>query len=142
MVLNSVNVLLVEDNPADTHLIIDYFKDDKSNFKIDCVADGAQALEYLNQKGAYKNVSIPDIIILDMNLPKIEGMEVLKIIKADDNLNKVPVIIFGTSNDPIEIKKAYKNHANCYIVKPLNLDKLEHKLECIKQFWLNIVTIP
>ncbi|MGZ7159398.1 MAG: response regulator [Methanobacterium sp.] len=140
--LISAKILLVEDNPADARLIIDYFKKSGSKIKIEHLVNGADALDYLYQKGKYKNTSLPHIIILDMNLPKVEGMTVLKTIKEDKNLINIPVIVFGTSNDPLEVKKAYKLHANCYIVKPLDFDEFNNVLKYIEQFWINLVNLP
>ncbi|MGB9936589.1 MAG: response regulator [Methanobacterium sp.] len=139
--LVSVKILLVEDNPADSDLILNYFKN-SDDIQIELVVDGAEALDYLYGRKNHVDVSLPDIIILDMNLPKIDGMAVLETIKDYNNLKNIPVIVFGTSNDSEEIKNAYKAHANCYIVKPINFDKLNNILECIENFWTRIVILP
>ncbi|MGZ7117315.1 MAG: response regulator [Methanobacterium sp.] len=138
--MGPVKILLVEDNPADARLITDYFE--KSGTKIKHVTDGAEALDYLYQRGEYQNASLPQIVILDMNIPKVDGMTVLETIKDDENLNKIAVIVFGTSGDSKEVKKAYKSYANCYIVKPIDYDDFENKLESIAEFWLKMVTLP
>lgn len=140
--MRPIGVLLVEDNPADLNLIRGYFRDSGFNLTLEHVVDGAEALNYLYQKEKYENVSLPDIIVLDLNLPKIDGMKVLEIIKDDSNLKKIPVIVFGTSSDPTEVKKAYKNYSNCYIVKPIDFIQFENKLRSIEQFWFEIVTLP
>ena len=140
--LKSAKILLVEDNPADARPIIDYFNNSEDSIVIKHLEDGAKCLNYLHQKGNYKNDSLPDIIILDMNLPKIEGMKVLEEIKEDDNLRRIPVIIFGTSNDPLEVKKAYTNFANCYVVKPLDFNRFNKIMKCIDEFWLKTVILP
>jgi two-component system, chemotaxis family, response regulator Rcp1 len=136
-----MKILLVEDNPADARLFTDFFND-SFNIKIAHVGDGALALDYLYHKGTYLDVSLPDIIVLDLNLPKIGGMHILELIKEDDKLKKIPVIVLGTSNEPKEIKRAYNSHANCYIVKPIDFDHLRDVLKSIEGFWFNIVTLP
>jgi DNA-binding response OmpR family regulator len=136
-----MNVLLVEDNPGDARLFTDFFNDSKSYIKIEHVSDGAAALDYLYQKGAYKGVSLPDIIVLDLNLPKIGGMHILELIKEDNDLKKIPVIILGTSDEADEVKKAYDMHANCYIVKPIDFDHFLEVVKSIETFW-TMVTLP
>ena len=142
MRLMHVNMLLVEDNPADANLIINHFKNSKDDITINHVVDGAEALDYLYQREDYKTASFPDIVILDMNLPKINGMTVLKTMKADDKLKRVPVIVFGTSDDSNEVMEAYKAQANCYIVKPIDYDNLNNTLKRVENFWINIVRLP
>jgi CheY-like chemotaxis protein len=136
-----MNFLLVEDNPGDARLFMDYFSDSKSYIKIEYVSDGALALDYLYQKGTYEQVSLPDIIVLDLNLPKIGGMHILDTIKKDADLKKIPVIVLGTSNEAGEVKKAYDSHANCYIVKPIDFNHLMDVLKSIEGFW-TMVTLP
>jgi CheY-like chemotaxis protein len=135
-------MLLVEDNPADARLIIDHFKNSSTKTDITHIKNGAEALDYIYQKGNYKNAPLPNIIILDMNLPKVEGGIVLETIKNDRNLKNIPVIIFGTSNDSKEVKDAYNSHANCYIVKPIDYDNFNIILNCIENFWINLVKLP
>jgi DNA-binding response OmpR family regulator len=136
-----VKILLVEDNPGDARLFTDFFKDSQFNIKIEHVMDGALALDYLYQKGAYKDVSLPDIIVLDLNLPKIGGIHILELIKEDDDLKKIPVIILGTSDEAGEVKRAYDMHANCYIVKPIDFDHFLEVVKSIEGFW-TMVTLP
>ncbi len=136
-----MKVLLVEDNPGDARLFKDFFKDSKSYIKIEHVSDGALALDYLYQKGAYTGVSLPDIIVLDLNLPKVGGMHILELIKEDDDLKKIPVIILGTSDEAGEVKRAYDMHANCYIVKPIDFDHFLEVVKSIEEFW-TMVTLP
>jgi len=138
--LRSVDILLVEDNPADARIVTDYFKSSKINIKH--VTDGSKALDYIYQREDYENASLPDIIILDINLPRLGGMAVLKTIKKDKNLKRIPVIVFGTSGDSKEVKNTYKYDANCYIIKPLDYDHFDIVLGCIEKFWINIATIP
>lgn len=137
-----MKILLVEDNPGDARLFKDFFKDSKFNIIVDHVGDGAAALDYLHQKEKYESISLPDIIVLDLNLPKIGGIHILQVIKEDDNLKRIPVIVLGTSNEPGEIKKAYDSHANCYIVKPIDFDHLMGVLKSIEGFWVDIVKLP
>ena len=138
--LKFVDILLVEDNPADARIINDYFE--SSNVNIKHVTDGFKALDYIYQKGRYKNVSLPDIVFLDINMPKVNGMTVLKTIKKDENLKKIPVIVLGTSGDSKEVKSAYESNANCYITKPIDYDHFDTILGCIEKFWTKIATIP
>ena len=136
-----MKVLLVEDNPGDARLFTDFFNDSKFNIKVEHVGDGAAALDYLYQKGAYEGVSLPDIIVLDLNLPKVGGMHILELIKEDDDLKKIPVIILGTSDEAGEVKRAYDMHANCYIVKPIDFDHFLEVVKSIEEFW-TMVTLP
>jgi len=99
-------------------------------------------LEYLYQKGNYKNTSLPDIVILDINLPQVGGMTVLETVKEDERFRVIPVIIFGTSGDQNEVKEAYSDYANCYIVKPVDYDKLSDIMKGIEKFWFEVVTLP
>lgn len=139
--LNNAEILLVEDNPADTRMIRDYFSE-AFNIDIKHFADGGEVLDYLYQEKFYDDDKLPAFIILDINLPKIDGLSVLKKIKNDSKLKKIPVIAFGTSSDPLEIKKVYDYHANCFIVKPIDYDELNEILNCIGKFWLNLTELP
>lgn len=136
---NPVKILVVEDNPADARLIIDHFTNCNKNIEIKHVTDGSKALEILSEES---NKDIPDLMILDMNLPKVDGMAVLKKIKEDEELNKIAVIVFGTSNERIEVKNAYKSRANCYIVKPIDFDQFNDVLSSIEQLWIDMVKFP
>ncbi|MGZ7067664.1 MAG: response regulator [Methanobacterium sp.] len=137
-----VKVLLVEDNPADTRLIMDHLRKSEVNIVINHVKDGAEALDCLHQRRCYEDVSLPDVVILDMNLPKVDGMTVLKAIKEDEVFNRIVVIVFGTSDNAKEVKKAYMKRANCYIVKPLDYDHLNDVLSSIEDFWFKYTTLP
>lgn len=138
--LNSVKILLVEDNPADARLIIDYFQEN-CNIPIKHFNDGTEILDYLFQEDVY-NGNLPYFIILDLNLPKVNGLDVLKNIKNDSKLRRIPVVVFGTSNDPTEIKEVYKNYATGYIVKPVDFDEFNSTLKRIGRYWLQIVKLP
>ena len=136
-----VKILLVEDNPADARLIVEVFKDfKKSNIHI--VEDGVAAMDFLNKKGEYENVPRPDIILLDLNLPKKDGREVLKEIKEDPELRCIPVVILTTSSAIEDIIKTYSNYANCYITKPVDFDQFLKVVQSIENFWLTIVKLP
>jgi len=139
--LNIVDILLVEDNPADARLIINHFKNSPYNIIIRNL-DGAAALNYLDQIETHKNTMLPDIIILEMDSLKVKGMKLIEKIKEDKNLRKTPVIIFGTSNDSNEIKRAFKHHNNFYIVKSVNYDDFNDALSFIERFWVYMVKTP
>jgi DNA-binding response OmpR family regulator len=135
-----MKILLVEDNPADARLFMDYYSDSKF-IGVDHVSDGARALDYLYQKSEYEGVSLPDIIVLDLNLPKIKGLSVLELIKDDDDLKRIPVIVLGTSDEEEEVKRAYDSYASCYIVKPIDFDHFLEVVRSIEEFW-TMATIP
>ncbi|HET7818307.1 MAG TPA: response regulator, partial [Bacteroidia bacterium] len=117
---NTIDILLVEDNPGDIRLTLEALKDGKINNKIDVVTDGEQAINYLKGKGEFEGKTLPDLILLDLNLPKLNGREVLAVIKADEALMHIPVIILTTSKAEDDILKSYQHHANCYITKPVD----------------------
>src|SRR6266699_3896689 len=119
----AIEILLVEDNPGDSRLTLETFKEGKviNNFTV--LSDGVEALAYLRRQGTYANSTAPDLIMLDLNLPKKDGREVLKEIKADERLKLIPVVVLTTSASQDDILRAYGNHANCYITKPVDLDQ-------------------
>jgi chemotaxis family two-component system response regulator Rcp1 len=137
-----VEVLLVEDNPGDVRLTQEAFKDGRMLVNLNVASDGAEALEYLYRKGKFTNAERPDLILLDLNLPKKNGREVLTEIKADPDLRRVPVIVMTTSKAEQDIYKAYNLNANCYISKPVELDEFLNVVRSIEDFWLTIVTLP
>ena len=137
-----VEILLVEDNPADARLVVEVFKDFSVKNKIHVVVDGIAAMDFLNKKGEYKNVPRPDIILLDLNLPRKDGREVLKEIKEDEELRCIPVVILTTSSAKEDIIKTYSNHANCYITKPVDFDQFLKVVQSIENFWLTVVKLP
>ncbi len=138
----SINILLVEDNPADVRLTQEVLKEGKINNKLNVVYDGEEAIQYLHKEGPFADAELPDIILLDLNLPKIDGREVLEHIKKDDNLKRIPVIVLTTSDAQADILKMYENHANCYITKPVDFDEFISVVKSIEEFWLNIVKLP
>lgn len=137
-----ISILLVEDNPGDVRLIQEVFEDGKIFNNLDITRDGEEAIEYLHQKGVYKNTPRPDLILLDLNLPKKNGTEVLTEIKSDDRLMRIPVIILTASKAEEDIARAYNHHANCYLTKPIDLNQFINVVQQIKTFWLSIVQLP
>jgi two-component system, chemotaxis family, response regulator Rcp1 len=136
------NILLIEDNPGDILLTKEAFKECKQCHKIEAVKDGVEALKYLRKQGRYVNSADPDIILLDLNLPKKDGREVLVEIKADCNLRTIPVIILSTSRNMQDIFTSYSLKANCYITKPVELDNFIKIITSIDKFWLKTVKLP
>ncbi|WP_414469420.1 response regulator [Methanobacterium sp. ACI-7] len=140
--LKAVKVLLIEDNPADARLVKEVFKDFKIDNKLYVVDDGVKAIDFLNHEGEYNDVPVPDLIMLDLNLPRKDGREVLAEIKQDENLKFIPVVILTTSSDKTDIINTYKNHANCFITKPVDFEQFMIVLNSIEDFWLTIVKLP
>ena len=138
----SIEILLVEDNPGDVRLTQEAFKTGKVNNELHVAWDGEEAMAFLNREGEYKDAPRPDIILLDLNLPKKDGREVLKEIKSDKNLRRIPVVVLTTSSSEEDILKTYNLHANCYITKPVDLEKFLSIVQYIEDFWLSIVKLP
>jgi CheY-like chemotaxis protein len=138
----SAKILLVEDNPGDVRLTREALKEGKILNELSVVEDGVEALAYLRREGRYTEAERPDLILLDLNLPKKDGREVLEEIKGDNSLKKIPVVILTTSAAERDILKAYDLHANCYITKPVDLDQFIHVVQLIEDFWLTIVKLP
>jgi len=138
----AINILLVEDNAADVRLTEEAFKDAKVLNKIHVVNDGVEALRFLRQEGEYADVPFPDLILLDLNLPKKDGREVLADIKSDELLCKIPVVVLTTSQAEQDILKSYELHANCYVTKPVDFDQFTEIVNSIESFWLTIVRLP
>ena len=139
---NSVNILLVEDNPGDVRLTKEAFKEAKVNNNLHIVSDGVEALDFLRRKGKYIGAPRPDIILLDLNMPKKNGREVLAEIKADPDLMRIPVLVLTISQAEEDILKSYNLHANCYIQKPVDINKFIDVVKSIEGFWLTIVKLP
>lgn len=136
-----VNILLVEDNPADARLIEEVFKDIDLNNRIYIVKDGVDAMNFLYKKNEFREVPRPEIILLDLNLPRKDGREVLKEIKNDEDLKSIPTVILTTSSAREDIIKTYTDHANCYITKPVDFDEFHKVIIAIENFWLKIVKL-
>jgi CheY-like chemotaxis protein len=137
-----ITVLLVEDNAGDVRLTREAFKDAKVHINLHVVSDGLEAMDFLNREGSYSNAPRPDLILLDLNLPKKSGQEVLEEIKASTNLLSIPVVILTTSTACEDILRSYRLHANCYISKPVDLDGFLRIVKSIDNFWLTVVLLP
>jgi len=137
-----VEILLVEDNPADVRLTIEALKDAKVYNELRVVSNGVDALAYLRREGEYADATRPDLILLDLNLPRMSGLEVLEVIKNDEKLRAIPVVVITTSQAEQDIIRSYNNHANCYICKPVDLDQFITVIKSIQNFWLTIVKLP
>jgi CheY-like chemotaxis protein len=137
-----IEILLVEDNPGDVRLTQEAFKEGKVNNSLNVAGDGVEALAFLRQEGKYANVPRPDVILLDLNLPKKDGREVLAEIKDDPDLRRIPVVVLTTSQAEQDILKSYNLHANCYITKPVDLERFITVVKSIETFWLSVVKLP
>ena len=140
--LKPVEIFLVEDNPGDVRLTIEALKESKILNNLNVVEDGVEALDYLFNKGEYKDSPHPDLILLDLNLPKKDGREVLAEIKKDRNLKRIPVVILTTSEADEDIMETYELHANCYITKPVDIEQFIKVVKSIGDFWFSIVKLP
>lgn len=139
---NPINILLIEDNPADIRLTQEVLKEGKINNVLNIATDGEEALCYLNKEGEFASSPTPDIILLDLNLPKKDGREVLSEIKSNPKLSQIPVIILTTSTAEKDIVTTYQHHANCYISKPVDFNQFIDVVRSIENFWLSIVKLP
>ncbi len=137
-----VEILLVEDNPGDVRLTVEALKEGKVRNNLHVAVDGVDALDFLKRRGKHATAVRPDIILLDLNLPKKDGREVLAEIKAVDDLKRIPVVVLTTSKAEEDIIKTYNLHANCYITKPVDLDNFMQVVKTIEDFWLTIVKLP
>lgn len=139
---NSINILLVEDNPGDARLAQEALNESKLNNQLYHVEDGIEAMDFLNKQEPFADKPTPDLILLDLNLPRKDGREVLAEIKNDKKLRTIPVVILTTSSAEEDILKSYGLHANCYITKPLDLDQFIKVVRSVEDFWLSIVKLP
>ena len=137
-----VEILLVEDNPGDVRLTREALKEGKVYSNLHWAKDGVEALEFLKREGKHAKAPRPDIILLDLNLPKKDGREVLALIKKDGALKHIPVVVLTTSEAEEDVLKSYELHANCYVTKPVDLEKFIHVVQSIDRFWLTVVTLP
>jgi len=137
-----LEILLVEDNEGDIRLTIEAFTEAKIRNQIRVVRDGEQALAYLKKETPYTNVLTPDIILLDINLPKVDGKEVLHVMKNDLLLKSIPVIMLTTSSADSDVQESYANHANSYVIKPVDLNKFMEVIRSIEEYWISIVKLP
>jgi CheY-like chemotaxis protein len=138
----SIEVLLVEDSPGDVRLTQEAFREANSRTNLHVASDGVEAMAFLRQEGNYAHAPRPDFILLDLNLPKMDGREVLAHIKSDESLKTIPTIILTTSNAEADIVRSYQLQANCYLTKPVQLDDFEALVKSINEFWLTKVKLP
>ena len=137
-----IEVLLVEDSPGDVRLTREAFRDAHTSINLHVVSDGVEAMAFLKHEGSHVDAPRPDIILLDLNLPRMDGREVLVHIKEDDSLKMIPTVILTTSDVEADIVKSYQLHANCYLSKPVQLDAFESLVKSINDFWLTKVKLP
>ena len=137
-----VNILLVEDNPGDVLLTQEAFSEGRYLPRLSVVEDGVEAMTFLRRQDGYADAPRPDLILLDLNLPRKDGRELLAEVKEDPDLRYIPIIVLTTSNAEQDVRRAYKLHANCYLTKPLDMDDFLKKVRSIEEFWLNVVRLP
>lgn len=140
--MKNIHILLVEDNDGDILLTTEALEDRKIVNNIEVIKDGGEAIDYLFKKGKYENALTPDIILLDINLPKKSGHEVLQVIKSEDKTKHIPVIMLTTSSSDKDINLSYKHHANCFITKPVEAEDFLEAMTGIEQFWVSLVSLP
>ena len=138
--VESIEVLLVEDDPGDVVLIQEAFEDNKVRNRLHCVSDGVDALRFLRRQDEFADAPRPDLILLDLNLPRKDGREVLAEVKADPELRRIPIVVLSTSRAERDVVKSYDLNANCYIVKPADLDEFVDVICSTERFWLDTVT--
>jgi two-component system response regulator len=135
-------ILMVDDNPADIDLTSEVLAQSKKQFHVNAVNDGAEAISFLQRQGKYAEAPVPELLVLDLNLPRKDGCEVLANIKADPELARIPVVIFTTSQAHSDITRSYKLGANCYLRKPGNLPEFVQVVQSMAQFWLGFASLP
>jgi len=140
--IRTVEILLVEDNPGDARLAVEALKESEAPNNLHTVVDGEEAMAFLHREGKYADALLPDLILLDLNLPKKDGREVLAEIKEDPDLRRIPVVIMTISNAEEDILNTYNLHVNCYITKPVDLDNFMNVFKSLEDFWLNVVRLP
>ncbi len=137
-----IDILLVEDNPGDVRLTQEAFKDGMLHNNLHVAMDGEQAMDFLHRRGKFAEVPRPDLILLDLNLPRMNGREVLAAIKQDADLKRIPVVVLTTSQDEADITESYRQFASSYIVKPVSMEKFLKVVSSFKQYWLSVVKLP
>ena len=138
----AIQVLLVEDSPGDVRLTQEAFRDANPSIRLHVAADGVEAMAFLRRKGKHRDAPRPDLILLDLNLPKMDGREVLAHIKEDEGLKTIPTVILTTSDAEADIVRSYQLQANCYLTKPVQLDAFESLVKSVNDFWLTKVKLP
>ena len=137
-----IEILMVEDNPGDVELVVESLQNGKLSNQLHVVSDGEEALAFLHRQGTHANAPRPDLILLDLNLPKKGGREVLAEIKADEHLRAIPVVVLTTSKSEEDVLRSYQLNANCYVAKPVDFLQFEKIVSAIKEFWFSIVILP
>lgn len=137
-----IEILLAEDNPGDVRLTREALAENKIQNNLHVVGDGVEAMKFLRKLAEYTDAPTPDLLLLDLNMPKKDGREVLAEVKTDKNLRTIPVVVLTTSEAESDILKSYDLHANCYITKPLDLDRFIEVVKTIQEFWFSIVKLP
>jgi CheY-like chemotaxis protein len=137
-----IEILLVEDNPGDARLTIEAMREAKVRNRIHVVEDGVEAMEFLRRRGRFGDAPRPDLILLDLNLPRMDGREVLSEVKSDPDLRRIPVVVLTTSQTEEDVIRAYDLHANCYVTKPVDLEQFMKIVNQIDEFWVKVVTLP
>lgn len=137
-----IQILLVEDNPGDVRLTVEALRGAKVANELHVVGDGETAIEFLRQRGEYRDAPRPDIVLLDLNLPRLEGREVLADIKSDPDLAKIPIIVLTSSSSDADIQQSYALHANCFVTKPVDFTEFIAAVRSLEGFWLKIVRLP
>ncbi len=140
--LNAIDVLLVDDDPGDTLMIREAFEHNKVRNALECVADGVQAMQYLRREGEYADAARPDLVLLDLNLPRKDGREVLAEIKGDPALATIPVVVLTTSHAEEDVLKSYQLHANAYVTKPVDFERFIEVVRQIDEFFVTVVKLP
>lgn len=141
-IMEPIDVLLVEDDPGDTLMIREAFEDNKVQNNLVCVTDGVEAMQFLRREGEYANAARPDLILLDLNLPRMDGREVLAEIKGDESLALIPVVVLTTSQAEEDVLRSYKLHANAYVTKPVDFDRFIEVVRQIDEFFVTVVKLP
>lgn len=141
-IAHSVEILLVEDNPGDARLTVEAMREAKLRNRMQVVEDGVEAMAFLRRQGRYAEAPRPDLILLDLNLPRKDGREVLAEVKSDPDLRRIPVVVLTTSRAEEDVLRAYDLHANCYVTKPVDLAQFMKIVSQIDEFWVKVVTLP
>jgi chemotaxis family two-component system response regulator Rcp1 len=142
MIPKNISILLIEDNPGDVRLTKEAFSESRNNITLNVVGDGAAAMDYIQQAGMYGSHLMPDLILLDLNLPKLNGLDVLERIKKHEQWRSIPIVVLTMSESERDIAESYSMHVNCYITKPLDFGSFVDVVQQIEDFWLSIVRLP
>jgi CheY-like chemotaxis protein len=140
--MSDIQILLVEDNPGDVRLTVEALRDAKVANELHVVGNGEEAIDFLRQQGAHAGAPRPDIVLLDLNLPRLDGRDVLADIKSDPNLTTIPIIVLTSSTAEADIQRSYELHANCFISKPVDFSEFLSAVRSLEGFWLKIVRLP